>query len=447
MNALTRALDHRRAALVVALGGLALRLAWLASLGSRPLVDDARDYHQMALLLARGERFEPDWPPGVPWLLVPFVRAFGPDELVGRVAMLGIYGAFVAALFLLARSVAGARVAVLALAVCAVAPSFVAVSVTPLTQLPAAALLCAALWLALLHVEAPSTVRGALLGLALGALVLVRPSSVLLVGGALLWLVWRARARVCRSATVAALVGASLVVGAWTLEARHLTGRWLFVNNASSQNFYYGNNPWTPVYETWWFGSHKEGEPGVPVEFVAEHRRLAQRPPAERDRAFSRAAMEHVQERPALFVARSLARVRTFLAFDTFAGAQVAKKTGHPLVGLALVGVDGLLYVLVLALAATRVVAASLGAAEKLLLGAATLYAVPYFISFSHPTYHLPVVPLLAAIAGRQLDRVLRGLPWLPQSSPRRRRALAVVLLALGAIQVEWVVTSIARVS
>ena len=35
------------------------------------------------------------------------------------------------------------------------------------------------------------------------------------------------------------------------------------VNEANSVNFFIGNNPYTPLYKTWWFGSHGEGEPGA----------------------------------------------------------------------------------------------------------------------------------------------------------------------------------------
>lgn len=439
MDHVLRLLDHRWAVTAVVALGAVVRIFVLLWVAPSPLVDDARDYHEMALALLQGKRFEPAWPPGVPYLLLPFLALF-PHELTSRLVMLAVHGAFSVAVYVLALRASGRRAAVLALLVFGVAPSFVLASVTPLTQLPTATLMCLVAWLTLVVLDAPNSVGRAVgLGAALGCLVLLRPSNVVLCLGLLVWLAWRVP-----RAALASFLPVIFLVGAWSLQAHAMSGRWLFVNGANSQNFYYGNNPWTPVYRTWWFGSHKQGEPGVPAAFVEEHHRLARLPGAERDRAFLDAAVAHIQDRPALFVARTASRVRTFLAFDTFAGAQVVKKWHRPMLGLGVVALDGFLYLSVLVVALVRLFRGQRTKLELLLLGGAVLYALPYLVSFSHPTYHLPVVPLLAVIAGRTLEA---GEGARLRSSTNGRLGLFVALALVALIQVEWALVSFSRLS
>lgn len=426
--------------------GLVLRLALLSVLGAKPLADDAADYHRMAVQLLGGQPFEPDWPPGLPLYLALAYRLAGAHELVGRSAMLLVYLGFAAALYALTRRVVSQPMAVLLLILFAVAPSYVYFSVTTLTQLPTAALLAAAACAALATLERPSFARATLLGMSLAGLVLVRPSSLLLCLATPPLLAWSRR-------RLALLVAPALVlalgIGAWTAQAHALTGRYLLINNANSQNLFYGNNPWTPLYRTWWFGSHKPGEQDVPDAFTAARTRLAGLPPSERDRAFSRYAIDHIRTRPDLFLVRSLARLRTFFAFDTFTAAQLARRARAPMAALAVMAVDGGLYMLI-----------GLGAIASLLEGAASpsrgvaawvlglgtlLYAAPYFVSFAHPTYHFPIVPLLAVLAAAALDRRLAPgaapVPW----PMRRRIALITASAIFVAIQVEWAVNMASR--
>jgi hypothetical protein len=53
---------------------------------------------------------------------------------------------------------------------------------------------------------------------------------------------------------------------------------------------------------------------------------------------------------------------------------------------------------------------------------------LPYWLSFAHPNYHVPVVAVLGVLAGLRLSRTDR---------PARLPLLAVALLLL-LIQLEW---------
>jgi 4-amino-4-deoxy-L-arabinose transferase-like glycosyltransferase len=425
---------------------LAIRLAFLILLARQPLFDDARDYHETALHLLHGDRFEPDWPPGLPYLLLPGYLVFGGTPLVARATMLILSLGFFALLYPLGLRLGDKKTANLALLAFAVFPAHVLMSVVPLTQLPTATALVAAALLADQLLERPRPGRALLLGLALAALLLLRPSNLVLCAALPLGLLAVSR-RV--SNLVLPLVVVLALVGLWSWKAQGMTGRRVFINNANSQNFYYGNNRYTPLYRTWWFGSHKEGEPGVPDAFVAEHTRLAHLPPIERDRAFSRAAMEHIKARPDLFVVRSLARLRTYFAFDTFTGAQLAKKGGHKLLGLAAIFADGFLYVNLVALALV-LLCTDLARKQRTMIlcaGLAFLYSGPYWISFAHPTYHFPIVPLLGVLAAHAAARWLGGETLVPVGLSRRRRVLVwLSLAALLIIQIEWALNMADRV-
>ncbi len=80
--AISRAIDSTKTAWIAVAVGLALRLALLAIVGSRPLSDDAADYHAMAVGLLDGSRISTDWPPGVALWLLPFYAVFGSGVLV-----------------------------------------------------------------------------------------------------------------------------------------------------------------------------------------------------------------------------------------------------------------------------------------------------------------------------------------------------------------------------
>ncbi|MBI2392735.1 MAG: hypothetical protein HYV09_24330 [Deltaproteobacteria bacterium] len=450
-------LAGRRATVAIVAAGLFVRVVVLALLTHTPLADDAADYHEAARLLASGAPHEPEWPPALPLLLAAFHAVLGASELVSRVAVLTLVVPFALVLVSLARRLGRPLAGNLALAAFAFTPSFVLLSVTPLTQLPTATLLLVTLWLALSLAEAPRAAsRGArrsawtgaphaaALGGALGALVLVRPSNALLA----LVVVAFALLRVRRPVTLLAPLVLVLVVGAWELRATSLAGRFVFVNTANARNLYYGNNPWTPLYRTWWFGSHKAGEPGVPAGFVLDHARIGALPPAERDPAFTAAAAAHVRARPDLFAVRTFARARTFFAFDTFTGAQLVRKRGAKLAGVAVLGADAVSWIAIAGLALLGLCAAPRDDGERALrrvAGALTLlYALPYFVSFAHPTYHFPIAPLLGLIGAVALARRLEEGGF--AVDPRRRKLLVVAGLALLLVQAEWIVHMAERV-
>jgi len=442
---LRQVLAHPRSPWIITGVGLGIRLVALALLSRTPLDGDARDYHLTALELAHAVPHRPEWPPGLPLYLSLAHRLFGDQEIVARAAMVPLYLGMCALVQALGRRLAGPVTASLALGIFALAPIFVWTSVTPLTQMLSATAALGAVYAVERSCEGAPRAAG-LLGIALAMLLLTRPSNLLLVLALLLYLAWRRRRW---QALAIPVVVMTLGVGAWTLRAREMTGRVVFINDANAQNLFYGNNPWTPSYRTWWFGSHKSAAE-VPAGYAVALARIHQRPVGERDQLYTLQAIQHIRERPDLFVVRTAARIRTFLAFDTFTCAQLTQ--GHRGLAAAALALDAICFVALSILAILFPVAARAGLpAERrplvgLLLLASVAYALPYFIAFSHPTLHFTAVPLLGLLGAATGERLLEGGgPAWEALSLRHRRMLGAALVVFLAIQIEWTIDVFGR--
>jgi 4-amino-4-deoxy-L-arabinose transferase-like glycosyltransferase len=439
-----RLLDHPRAPHAVIGGGLALRLAGLYAVTGLPITGDAQSYYETATQLARGAAYEPHWPPGLPALLSAAFVLFGEKPIVARAVMLLVYLGFCVAVLACGRRVVGPRATTLALAVFAVKPMFVWVSLNPLTQLPTAALLLGAVAFALRLQRGGGAGTAVSLGACLAGLVLTRPSNVGLALVLPAYLSWCTRR--WQTLAIPVLV-TTFFLGAWSLRAHRMTGRLVLINDANSQNIFYGNNPWTPTYRTWWYGSHKEPGEAHPG-FLATLHQIGRHTAKERDRLYTKVALDHIRARPDLFLYRTAARIRTSLAYDTFASAQVAKR--HGLLGQAVLVLDAVSFLFLWGLALAYSAAARNGrdGAVRLLLLAALLYAAPYFLSFSHPTFIFPAGALVGLLGCGAAVGLLEGgarAAW-ERLGRRGQVALGGAMLAFLAVQVEWTVHLLERV-
>jgi 4-amino-4-deoxy-L-arabinose transferase-like glycosyltransferase len=443
-------MDSRRAVLAVAGFGLAVRAFVLARLSGTPLASDALSYHTMALQLERGESFPPYWPPGLPLYLAPVYRLLGATELAGRASMLLFFLLFAAGIYLLVKKFSSIRSANVAVLVFSLYPTYVHHSVETLTQLPIAAYLVWAAYVTVSlsegrHRPGRAAVLGAVLGVILGLLILTRASCAVLAVAVPLYVL--ARTRAVRSAVVPVVVAAAIVF-TWVAKVHDMTGRWVFVNEANSMNLFFGNNPYTPLYRTWWFGSHGEGEPGVPAEYTALLMSVKGSPPEVRDRLYLRTALAHVAHRPDLFLIRTANRIRCYFAFDTYTGSYLINRySAGKAAGLAILLLDALFYCAIMVAA----IAALFGVSSRspwagwtgLLLLTAGCYALPYWLSFAHPTYHFPVVAIFGVLAARLAGSAAEPAPakqrspW--TSSAKRKWGFALAIAVFAYIQLEWV--------
>jgi hypothetical protein len=321
----------------------------------------------------------------------------------------------------------------------AVSPASIHGSLEPLTLAPAA--MCVSIIAySLIRLESGESIGNVLLLASSAAyLALIRPSGLLLLGALPVYLLWRTRKWMPGLAVCAVAV---LVVGSWIGYVYEKTGRVVKINTANSANFYLGNNAYTPVYRTWWLGSH-HSPPEVPAAFAEERDRIMELDVAAQESEFSRIASEHIRQHPELFLLRTLNRICTYFAFDTFAGAYLIGNYGlaKPL-GLVVIAADALVYILIavgsiLYFALPRSKEASM--TSFALLGLALLYALPYFFAFAHPNHHYPIDPILMILSSGFFVHILNGKGAALQSFIQHRTIpMIMALVAFVFIQVEF---------
>lgn len=435
---LRRVLDHPQALLIAAGTGLIIRLGLLLRLGNTPFSSDASDYFQIAVEYAGRMpldiRHAIHWPPGIPYYLTPWML-LSAEPVVARASMLLWYALFVWLWTLLATKLVGRRAAVLGLWLFAVMPSHIYFAVEPLTSLPVAACLLAAVYL-LLKIKEEQRIRDALLlGVTLGFAVLTRAGAIVLLPFSAIW-VARATRKVVLAGTIWAL--ALCVMAPRQIGLYRYLGQPLFINRANSSNFYYGNNPWTPTYETWTFGNRKWG-PEVPPGFARQLAEIYALPTPEQAPRFQQAAMDHIRQRPDLFAVRTLSRIRTFWGFGNIRREGVMKVYGLEGLQAVLKSFDAGLYLALMLIAIT-----ALFAKESPILDPAVsrsigwivlLYQLPYTVAFSMPHYRFPLLALLALPAASAVAGWLDGAPF-----PRPSRLGWIVLAIFTAIQIEWLI-------
>lgn len=418
--------------------GIFVRAVALARLWHVGYTSDARDYTTMAVQLVHGQHFVPYWPSGLPLFLSIFV-ALGGGNGVLRLAMLLFWLLAVWGLYRLTRATGTFPVAWIILLVFGLAPGSVQLSLEPLTQLPVAALLLVALSATLRCCEGAGMGEYLLLGAMLGGMTLVRPSAIplFMLAGFPLLLAPGSPAK--RSGRVAATILLGLaIIGGWLVRSHEISGAWV-MNTSNAENFWDGNNPWTPMYRTWYFGSHaKLGSPEI-NRFPAYKQVLEQTtqlPALEQQARFSALAKQYLLAHPGVFALRTFNRIRCFWGFDTFTSETL--RHARPRWFWPTLGMEFLCYMLLMAPAWFWIAAAGRPFWRDrrvwALVGAVVVYAAPYWMSMSHPTYHYPVlVPVF----------VLGAMAWLGSRDRKdvpsyTRGWIAVAVLV--AIQVEWVV-------
>lgn len=238
------------------LAGLAVRLAFaLGYWVDKPLTRDEHEYLSLArsLTLGRGFTYDPDLAPKDPFGRAPGYPAF--LALVGggravvtevpaaiKIAQSSVGALGVLLIGLLAGRLAGPRASVAAAVLAAFYPPLVWTAGYALSEALAWPLgLCAA-WLFDRACDAESGGRRApmlLCGAVTGLAVLVRPATLLFLGPALLWLLWRRRPALA----LALFAGAAVIVGPWTVRNVRHYGRFVLVATDGGVTFWTGNNP------------------------------------------------------------------------------------------------------------------------------------------------------------------------------------------------------------
>jgi len=431
-----RILSQRSATATIIGIGIALRLLFLLLIADKPLMSDAVNYNDMAVALVRGIPLVPLFPPGLPLYLSLIHRALGDSVLVLRLAMLVFYGGLSFFVYRIAMLLTGDKaVGNLSLLLLALAPETIHLSLDPWTEMPTAMLLAAVVYFLLRTISTASRVNAVFLGLCVGYLALLRPSSLIFVILLPLYLGWRLKSLI--TPLTAGMI-AILLVATWIGYVHGKIGRFVQINTANAKNLYYGNNPITPLYRTWWLGSHHEKDSDL-LQNVSS----PASDPISQDAEFSRLAKEHILQRPDLFLLRSFNRVCVYFALDPFTGAYLIEDYGFPkLLGLLVIALDAGIYFVIAA--SSILYFATLGSLKYrkqtsfILLAITVLYAAPYFVAFSHPRFRFPLNPLLMILCSAFLIAILSQPQTVLREIQHHKAGLVVALVAFALIQVEF---------
>jgi 4-amino-4-deoxy-L-arabinose transferase-like glycosyltransferase len=422
-----------------------IRLLLLVFVARDGLEGDSLDYQRAAQSMADGRGMDTYWPPGLPLYEALVVSVFGKSAFWLRLAMVSWFIWLCHSFHDLAFRLHSRIAANLGLLFLAVYPEWIFQSVEPLSYLPAAALFMASLGFIRRHFEERRRATPWKAGITLGVLVLFRPSALLLVLAIPLLFLFRRR-QILPGIMVCLVAG--MVVGGWLTYAGIRSGRFIPVNDANARNLYLGNNAWTPGYKTWYYGSHWTGHPSLPIGFRRQLDSLDRLPVGLRGRAFGEMAWKEVRSAPGRFAVRSFSRIRSLMAFDTFTGTRAVKSLPPPgLGGYLVLGVGAILYSSVLSAALLSLfseVRRELSSGDIALIGCFLLaYAFPHWLSFSHPTYHLPMLPMIVLLAAVWGEIALTRRMVFP-GFPRHWFGWLLLVLALG-IQVEWLIRMLDR--
>ncbi|MEL6672200.1 MAG: hypothetical protein AAFR61_08400 [Bacteroidota bacterium] len=403
--------------------GLVIRVLYAGGLGESLWAGDALGYLFQADQILSGEAFFPYWPPGLPYYLAIWKGLFG-ESFWGITAwMLTWYVGFH---FLLQKAFSLTPLAQrlflqrAALLLFALFPAFVHHSVAPLTHLPVAVLLLAA-WVGWKKGWSPW-----LLGLMLGLMLLIRPASSMVIP-VLGWIAWREKSYLWRQSFLG-LMCLLLPLALWQTHTYRMNGYWLNINHANSYNLWLGNHPASPHYKNWWLGSHADQDLDRFGRLYHQRLSIESMPASMQESAYRISTWEHIRLQPGIFMLRVSNRGRVFFAFDTFTGARLIN-AGHAL-GWLLLLLDAMCYGL---LSVWALKGGVFGPKKRVrpYLWLITAYAFPYLLAFSHPSYHLAVLPFF----------LLLGAEGPINSDPEvwTDRRLLIGLLMWGLIQLEWI--------
>ncbi|HEX4773882.1 MAG TPA: glycosyltransferase family 39 protein [Bryobacteraceae bacterium] len=401
----------------------------------------------MAWQLLRNQPVSGYWPPGLPYYLAFFHMLLGGGMLVARASILTTYIAFSASLYALLKMLSSRRAGNLAIAVFALYPSYIRYAFNPSTEYLSATCLLIIAYLTIRAVRYPSYRLAVPLGLALGALALVRANSIGLAIVIPIFLAMRTRS--WRVAACTLLIPLALI-SAWLWKAHDLTGRFIPINDSNEENLVFSNHPDTPLYLTCRdcpiYGR-------LPPAFLKLEHEIDYKPSPERQRELQTTTIQFVLTRPDLFAIRTFNRFRAYFRFPIHYADPLVRHSGvaaaaHRWLAIAITIGEAAFYWPLMSLAIVscfifRSFSIRLDV-RPILLSIAAIYALPCWFTWSEPRYAFPVIPLLAVFSFVLLASIsnsgLRNALASVQASRWGRRAMFATLAFFFCTQLEWIV-------
>jgi hypothetical protein len=289
-------------------------------------------------------------------------------------------------------------------------------------------------------VRNPHVWRLGLAGVIFGGVVLVRPATASI--GLLVVLAFVAILRYAAAAPRVYVGFGAFVLGCIACVApavahNHAAHQGWTISTANEQNFWFGNNPYTPNFKTWELGQRPPTDFPPPVARYLE--RFGTRHPTRAQRhAMLREAVRYIRQHPATTAFRTINRVEAFWGYS-YTEAKAFKRHLQLQFGpgafLYAAAILGYCVVAVAALAGLVGDGGFVAGGKSFVVVAIVAFQLAYVTSYAAGVWHAPVVPLVAVVAAsawRQL-REQRARQRL-----LRRKAFWLAVVVFVAIQAEY---------
>jgi hypothetical protein len=407
-------------------------LVVFGALHSMPVVSDAAAYTEQARRLVHhwstGAYY---WPPGESYLMAGLFAVVGDSDTVAKASNIAVdVAAVVLAVLLARRLLTDVRAIRWTGWILAIFPSLVLMSGQPYSFALTMVCLLALALLILRGLETAGVANAALAGGFLGFAILTRPSTISVLPA--LAIVTGVLARrfmaegnrnqlrgLIRAAAVFAVVTAAVVAPVVYHNVEHRQG--LTVSTANEQNFWFGNNPYTPAYKTWELGTRRVADFAPAVrDYLARYNPGA--PTRAQRHAMLHDALTFVAHHPAITLLRTFDRFQAFWGFDFSPSDDVKNALGlGRLPQVLLTGLEALGWVVVGLLALVGLTSARQlirRAPALLVLAIVVGFEVPYLLSYAAGRWHEPVIGFVVPFAAA-------GASWLWSTRDPLPRLLA----------------------
>lgn len=443
-------LDNKWSFIYIIFTGILFRIATIFFLSDSPFLGDDLGYHIVALQYLKGVFEVPYWPPGISFYLFFFYSIFGASLIVARISMILMYIVFACSLYFIMKQIITRKIANVYLIIFTYFPSFIYFTIAPMTQGIIIPLIIMIFFLLQKINKESKPVTFILLGLMLSLLVLIRPSNLLLCIAIPLHILYKTKK--IRNYLIM-LAASLLLIISWISFVHMKTGKLVFINAANSRNFFYGNNEFTPLYRTWPFGEISPNNKRIPAGYLEMVTKILSMPLDEQEKFFFNYTLNNIKTRPDLFVIRTTSRIRSFFAFNSYTGSTILKKMRYTALNRSIAYISVILdfffhiFIILTSLVLILLDENKARNSLKSIILIISMYAIPYWISFSSGLYCIPLMPLIGILSAISLDSLssMEGSisSLYKKASGKRRLVFILTVLFFLYIQAEYAISQI----
>ncbi|HID55446.1 TPA: DUF2079 domain-containing protein [Candidatus Poribacteria bacterium] len=396
--------------LLILISALIVRIP-IMFLGEDKLWNDEIDYDRIATNLLKYRQFTEYpgrpysyRPPGYPLFLAAVYAVFGIGDQTAVRFIQALIGAAAAVLvYLLGREMMGERSGIIGGLIWAFYPTAAAYTGYLYSETLFMTLLLASLYLMVLGMKKggrTGTLAFIGSGLLYGMAMLTREVLLTFVPFLMAWLIWQSsRERKTRIAQLILFTAAVMtVLLPWTARNHSVHDHLIPISTNGGCNFYYGNNPETPLQHSWEFSSMND------LKVRSQLFRLAGDDPVLRNRLGYKLALRYILRRPDLFLLRFVGKIVDMWEVDRvpigrIRGGYYPWMSGFMRMGF--IGLVGVYYIAVVSFGGIGLVRSPRDRWWWLTLIFLAGFSLILGLVYGHTRYRMPLMPFMALYVSR----------------------------------------------